>query len=136
MKPNSILIAGLTLAMAAVLLGAFGTHVLEDKLASWYEDAPRRLESWKTGVLYQMFHSLGMIAIGGIALIRPRWRSISACSMFLGMVLFSGCLYGWVLTAQTWMVMIVPIGGLAMIFGWLAAIIGLLQGPESSTVQE
>ena len=136
MTPKSILIAGMALALAAVLLGSFGTHFLELKLAGWYDDAPARLESWKTGVTYQMFHSLGLIGIGGIAMIRSRWRSISACSMFIGIFLFSGCLYGWVLTAQTWIVMVVPIGGLAMIFGWLAAIIGLLQGPDESTVQE
>jgi uncharacterized membrane protein YgdD (TMEM256/DUF423 family) len=135
MKPKSILIAGMTLALASVLLGSFGVHFLEIKLPGWYDDAQSRLENWKTGLTYQMFHSLGLMGIGSVTIIRSRWRSISASLMVIGVLLFSGGLYGWVLMDQTWLVMIVPIGGLTMIFGWLAAIIGVSLGPDRSTIQ-
>jgi len=38
---------------------------------------------------------------------------------YAGTLLFSGMLYGWVLTESKTLVMIVPLGGLAMIAGWL-----------------
>jgi len=37
----------------------------------------------------------------------------------VGTMLFSGMLYAWVLTESKALVMIVPLGGLAMIAGWL-----------------
>jgi|GEM_PF-494450 len=48
--------------MLSVALGAFGAHALKDMLTE------RMLANWQTGVLYQMVHSLGILALGGLLL--------------------------------------------------------------------
>ena len=50
MKPN-LLIVGI-LGATAVALGALGAHALKEVLN------PSQLESFKTGVLYQILHTL------------------------------------------------------------------------------
>jgi uncharacterized membrane protein YgdD (TMEM256/DUF423 family) len=51
--------------------------------------------------------------------------------MKLGTLIFSGCLYALVLSGQTWLGAVVPIGGVLMIVGWVllaVAIAGLERG--------
>ena len=91
---------------------------MEDRILEWYGDMAR-LETWKTGVLYQMFHALGMLAVGAIALVRPsRLLTATAILFLLGAVIFSGSLYLLVLTGIGWLGAITPIGGLLQITGW------------------
>ena len=52
------IIAGAVNAAIAVAFGAFGAHALKEKLSEHY------LAIWETAVQYQMFHALGLIAIG------------------------------------------------------------------------
>lgn len=51
------LIAGAVNGLLSVALGAFGAHMLEGRVADKY------LETWQTAVQYQMFHSIGLIAV-------------------------------------------------------------------------
>ena len=51
------IIIGAINAFLAVALGAFGAHGLKDRLDAYY------LDIWKTGVTYQMFHALGILAV-------------------------------------------------------------------------
>lgn len=132
MSGRAVILTGMFLAGTSVILGAFGAHWLREQLPVWFpEDAPRRLENWHTGVNYQMFHALAMIACGGLSSACWRWRGLAAALMLLGVVLFSGGLYGWVLTSQRWMVMVVPIGGLSFVGGWVSAMASVLKGPSS-----
>lgn len=100
----------------AVVLGAFGAHGLRGKV----ED--RLLETFQTAVEYQMFHSLALLVV---AVLMQQWgRSLSleitSYAFMLGMLLFSGSLYGLVLTEMKWLGPVTPIGGLCFIVGWLA----------------
>ena len=97
-----------------VALGAFGAHALKNRLQ------PGQLETFETGVRYQMFHALALLATGLIAL---QWTDSSfpdlAGWMFLiGTFLFSGSLYALVLTGRRWLGAITPFGGLAFLAGW------------------
>ena len=67
------IIIGAINAFLSVALGAFGAHGLADKLD------PKYLDIWKTGVNYQMFHALGIIAVGIIA------GNIQGSSLCLGL---------------------------------------------------
>ena len=68
-----------------------------------------------------MYHALAVVACGLLAHSRPSLSlSIAAWFFILGTLLFSGFLYLLVLTEETKLGMIVPIGGLLMIFGWVA----------------
>jgi uncharacterized membrane protein YgdD (TMEM256/DUF423 family) len=134
-----ILIGGFSAALA-VALGAIGAHGLENWLEGAFPaDMAKRLENWKTAANYQMYHALGMIAVGLVMAIFERSKSFAAAGwlMLVGTILFSGMLYGWVLTNNRTMVMIVPVGGLAFIGGWMLLAVGCLRSqglPSSSRI--
>ncbi len=128
MDPKIWLIVGCLLAGLGVVVGAFGAHGLEGALqpgpdASQAERdlARRRIETFETAVRYQMYHAMGLIAVGLMAFhTRSSWLNVSAWFFIAGIVLFSGMLYGWVLFQYRPLAMIVPLGGMAFIVGWLA----------------
>ncbi len=109
------LVVGALCAGIGVGLGAFGAHGLKAVLS------PDMLEVYKTGVTYQMWHALGLCAIGLLHRQNPRQAllSWSAGLMFAGIVLFSGSLYLLTLLNQKWLGMITPFGGLAFIAAWV-----------------
>ena len=116
MKGKTILLtAGISGALA-VGLGAFGAHGLEPILIK-----NGRLDTFETAVNYHFYHTLGLLGLGILALIKPEWRKISsaAWAMVLGILIFSGSLYVLSLTGITWLGAITPIGGIGFIVGWL-----------------
>ena len=115
------LVVGCVLAGTAVALGAFGAHALESRLAD-QADAAKLLGSWETGVRYQFYHSLALIVVSLLWANRScRWLTISAVLFCVGIVLFSGCLYLWVLTQASLrpLVWFVPLGGFSFLCGWV-----------------
>lgn len=107
-------LAGISGAIA-VGLGAFGAHSLEALLIQ-----NGRLDTFQTAVNYHFYHTLALLGIGVLAIVKPDWKGISfaAWSMVLGILIFSGSLYVLSLTGITWLGAITPLGGLAFIFGW------------------
>jgi len=105
---------GAVSAAAAVALGAFGAHGLEGRLPA------ARLASFEVGVRYHLVHSLGLLLVGVLLQQRPS-RGVRWAGRFLlaGVLLFSGGLYVWGLTALRPAVHVVPVGGVAFIIGWL-----------------
>jgi uncharacterized membrane protein YgdD (TMEM256/DUF423 family) len=112
------LLAGCVLAALGVLLGAFGAHGLRAVLT------PEALGWWQTGVQYQMWHAIGLVAIGAARL--PGTRC-SVWLLALGTLVFAGSLYVMALTGQRWLGMVTPAGGVLMIAGWLVLGWGLLR---------
>lgn len=104
---------GATSALLAVIFGAFAAHGLKTSVSDHY------LDVFKTSAQYQMYHSLGLILIGVLYQSKPDTSlKVSAWLMMAGIILFSGSLYALVLSNQTWLGMITPIGGTAFIIGW------------------
>lgn len=99
---------GALLAFLGVGLGAFGAHLLSDTLPV------HRLATFETAVRYQMYHALGLIAIGAL----PRIVHRVAWLLFVGNVIFSGSLYLLVLANLPWMGAVAPVGGLLQLAGW------------------
>jgi uncharacterized membrane protein YgdD (TMEM256/DUF423 family) len=108
-------ILGSLSALLGVAAGAFGAHALKAIVA------PDLLAVYETGVRYQLFHALALLAIGLGASLRPgeRW-SIPIWLFASGTVLFSGSLYLLALTGVRWLGAITPFGGLCFLAGWLA----------------
>jgi len=77
-------------------------------------------------VRYQMYHAIGLVLIGLTPVIRAKMRNVAASLMLIGMILFSGCLYGWVLFDIKPLVAVVPIGGVCLILSWLAFATGFV----------
>jgi uncharacterized membrane protein YgdD (TMEM256/DUF423 family) len=108
-----IFAAGSVLAGLGVVFGAFGAHALKASLS------PQLLTTFETGVRYQMFHALGMLALAWAVSQWPERRLVLAAWLLLaGTVVFSGSLYLLVLTEARWFGAITPIGGVALIAGW------------------
>ena len=107
----------------AVLLGAFGAHALRVRLT------PIQLVSFETGVRYQMYHALALLAVGLLLLNRPG-SSLLAASGWLfagGTILFSGSLYLLALSGQKWLGAVTPLGGVAFIAGWACLLLASLR---------
>jgi uncharacterized membrane protein YgdD (TMEM256/DUF423 family) len=106
-------VLGCFMAGLGVAAGAFGAHVLKQRLA------PDLLAVFETGVRYQMYHALGLLAV---AFASDRWRSVnfnSAGWLFLiGIILFSGSLYALCLTGLRVLGAITPLGGLCFLTAW------------------
>jgi uncharacterized membrane protein YgdD (TMEM256/DUF423 family) len=120
---NIFLLAGIS-GTLAVGLGAFGAHGLEPILIQ-----NGRLDTFETAVSYHFYHTLGLLGLGILALIKPEWKglSLAAWGMSLGILIFSGSLYILSLTGITWLGAITPIGGVGFILGWLALAYAVLK---------
>ena len=96
-------------------LGAFGAHALKDRLEG---DA---LGLWETGAHYQGWSALATVLYGFLtnAAGARGVRAWPGWSLFGGSLLFSASLYALALGAPRSVGAITPLGGLAMIFGWL-----------------
>lgn len=110
-------------AFLAVALGAFGAHGLEGKVE------PKYLETWKTGVTYQMFHATGLLLIGVLLgkLPASALLSWSGWLMLIGIVLFSGSLYVLSVTKVSILGAITPLGGVAFLAAWVLLMIAAVK---------
>ena len=110
---KTLAIAGVLIALATIL-GAFGAHALKAHLSQ------DKLVVYETAVRYHFIHALGLLAMG--VLLRSvdgemlRW---SAALVLVGIVLFSGSLYLLTFGAPRFIGIITPLGGLALIAGWV-----------------
>ncbi|OLO05730.1 MULTISPECIES: DUF423 domain-containing protein [Salinicola] len=98
-----------------VAAGAFGAHALAGILS------PRDLEVFHTAVRYQAWHTLAVMAVLAWHGQRPlRGQMLAVGLWFTGMVLFSGSLYGLILSGVRPLGIVTPVGGLLLMAGWLA----------------
>ena len=110
---RTFLLIGAVAGFTGVTLGAFGAHALRGRLS------PEMLVVFETGVRYQMYHALAIIATGLIAARMGGWLIVAAGWLFTaGIVLFSGRLYLLAFTGVTILGAITPIGGVAFLLGW------------------
>lgn len=98
----------------AVLIGAFGAHVLENKISA------RMLEVFNTGIQYHMFHVVALLAVALVVQVRGESRrmAIALWTFLAGIILFCGSLYVLALTGIGILGAITPLGGLAFLAGW------------------
>ena len=123
------LIGAAIFGATAVLLGALGAHALEEVLST------DSLNSFRTGVRYQMFHALAMVMwIGVRKEVSERALKVGLNLMSWGTVLFSVSIYLLATRSATgmegigWLGPITPIGGILLMVSWIALMIGVLKG--------
>jgi uncharacterized membrane protein YgdD (TMEM256/DUF423 family) len=110
----------------SVALGAFGAHSLKNVLDGYGKSV------YEKAVLYQMFHSMALLAVGVLQhLFKEISFSPAGFGFLVGIVLFSGSLYALAITGTKWLGAITPIGGLAFLFGWAWFLFALSKIPQS-----
>jgi uncharacterized membrane protein YgdD (TMEM256/DUF423 family) len=86
----------------------------------------RLLDNWDVAARYQMYHALALLAVGILATGQPKRLFDATGVLFcIGVFVFSGCLYAYVLTGAKLWAMVVPIGGVSFLAGWLTLAIGV-----------
>jgi len=102
-----------------VALGAFAAHGLKVRLT------PDMLAVFETGVRYQMYHAFALCAAAwGWARWQRREFTWAGLLFVAGIIMFSGSLYLLAVTGVRSLGMITPVGGLAMLLGWLCLGLG------------
>ena len=114
---------GGVLGALGVAAGAFGAHGLKAQLS------PEMFAVFETGVRYHLIHALALLAVAWAA---TRWSSPAVHAagwlFVVGVLLFSGSLYALSLTGIRGLGAITPIGGVALIVGWLLLAWGAWRG--------
>jgi uncharacterized membrane protein YgdD (TMEM256/DUF423 family) len=114
---NFTLIIGGIYGLLSVVLGAFGAHAFKKILSI------ERLESFETGVRYQMYAAFFLLIVGYILKFETTSEKWISILMIAGTFLFSVSIY--FLAFQDYLGMnlkflgpITPLGGLFMIISW------------------
>lgn len=95
-------LAALSGAMA-VAAGAFGAHGASAQAADWL----------RTGAQYQLIHALAALVAARMGFRVPGWLFVA------GGAIFAGTLYAMALGAPRLLGAVTPVGGVALIAGWL-----------------
>lgn len=112
---RSYLIWGFSLGLIAVILGAFGAHALEKELTA------EQLDSYQTGVRYQMYHAILLVILANYKQLNSK---VILYFLTSGILLFSFSIY--LLSCRellnvnqlSFLGPITPIGGSLLIFAW------------------
>ena len=106
-----------------IALGAFAAHGLQNVLE------PKELAWIQTGIQYQVFHTLALLALGLFQIAnqvqnppacRTKAFNIIGGSWILGILLFSGSLYSLAFTGVKGFAWSTPIVGIFFMIGWSA----------------
>lgn len=114
---RTIVLSAVLFGLLAVILGAFGAHGLKEMI-----DASS-LESYNTGVRYQMYHALLLLWVGTMSQLSARQKKWIYYCLVTGTVLFSFSIYFLATNSLTSfdfssIGFITPIGGSFLIIGW------------------
>ncbi|WP_405330367.1 DUF423 domain-containing protein [Leeuwenhoekiella sp. LLG6367-2.1] len=126
---RKILITGSILGLTAVILGAFGAHGLKDSLTV------EALNSFETGVRYQMYHSFLLLIVSSILPLNTKSLNTIFYLVISGIILFSGSIYllstkaltGIDISAFAW---VTPIGGALLISAWISITYSLIKSAK------
>jgi len=100
---NALLACAALSGAIAVAAGAFGAHGASGQAAEWL----------RTGGQYQLVHAAAALAALLLGARGPAW------TMLAGAAIFAGTLYLMAAGLPRWLGAITPIGGAALIAGWL-----------------
>ena len=106
--------------LLGVALGAFAAHSLRTHISS------QMLDVFETGVRYQMYHSLALLAVAVFA-DRGKMFRYAGTFYIAGVALFSFSLYALAVTGIDGLGIITPFGGLSFLAGHIFLLIGFLK---------
>lgn len=110
----------------SVVFGAFGAHALKGVLS------PDKLQSFETGVKYQMYHALALLLVGFYFDFSTKIQNYMGWGFIVGTFLFSVSIYLLALSS-IWSVSlrflgpVTPLGGLLLITAWAMLLVSIVQ---------
>lgn len=120
------LITGAVFGLLAVILGAFAAHGLKEVISA------NSLESFETGVRFQMYHAIMLLIIGGYSGITAAKLDTIFYLFCIGVIFFSGSIY--LLSAGSLLGMsfksialVTPLGGGLLILGWILLLLKFIK---------
>lgn len=122
MTKQILITVGISGALS-VILGAFGSHLLNGNIS----DA--KLSNWDIAVMYQMTHTLALLAITFMNRYIKRSHTEVIYYLFvIGVILFSGTIYINSISELTGLSIgifkyVTPLGGLLLVAGWFYIIL-------------
>lgn len=123
---KTVFIVGILFGLTAIILGAFGAHGLEELLTE------SQLDTFETGVKYQMYHALLLLIVSQLKSISDKQRKIVCYLTTIGVVLFSFSIYFLATNELTGfdfrtIGFITPVGGLLLISAWAFLGLGVIR---------
>lgn len=103
------------LGLTAIVLGAFASHALKEKLTV------EAMSSLETAIRYQIYHVIVLLFVNTYSDFTEKFKNQVSLFFILGILLFSGSIYMIYLLGVSaksiWFV--TPLGGGLLIIGWL-----------------
>ena len=113
---------GAVFGFLGVGAGAFGAHALAQRLP------PDLLAVFETGARYHLIHALALVLVGvTLHLFPQRCIALSGWAFCAGIMVFSGSLYALALSGVRVLGAVTPLGGVALLVGWLLWAWGVLR---------
>lgn len=118
---KALFLGSLFLALG-VLIGAFGAHGIKSIVT------PEKLLTFETGVRYQFYHAIGLFMLGLFSAQFPNEKvQVPTYAFLVGILLFSFNCYLYALTDIKTFAMIVPVGGVLFVVGWVSIFLKILK---------
>lgn len=123
---KKIVITACIFGLLSVVLGAFGAHGLKSIISG------ESLQSFETGVRYQMYHALLLLVVGFNSYLSVKIKNSIFYLILIGIILFSGSIYGLATNELTSfdfksIAFITPVGGLLLILSWIVLLLGFIK---------
>lgn len=123
---KTILITAAILGVLSIILGAFAAHGLKKVLTT------EAIETFETGVKYQMYHALFLLFVGTTSYISLGTKKIILYLVVAGVICFSGSIYGLATNALSSfdfkkIALVTPLGGLLLVSSWVVLLIHLFK---------
>lgn len=123
---KTILITAVILGALSIILGAFAAHGLKKIIST------EAIESFETGVKYQMYHALFLLFVGSSSFITLGYKKIIFYLVLVGVICFSGSIYGLATNTLTSfnfkkIALITPLGGLLLVSAWIVLLINFIK---------
>lgn len=123
---RKIVLTGAFLGVVAIILGAFGAHLLKKWLSV------EQLNTFEVGVRYQMYHAFFLFFLSTRKEIVEKTLKTIYSLAVAGVLLFSGSIYLLVTKEYTVfdskiIVFATPVGGFLLILAWLVLFVAILK---------
>ena len=127
-----IILTASALGFIGVILGAFGTHALENSLTS------DQLSTYDTGVRYHLIHTILLLFLGLENRLNKKRKKVIWLFLLIGILFFSGSIYGLATNELTLfdfkkIALVTPLGGSLLIFAWLLIFISYWSKTKKTT---